>query len=171
MTFWLFAGLLLVVALQRLCELRLSSSNERYLRSRGGREHAARHFKVMAALHGAWLVAMLAEVWLLDRRPEPWLLLTCAALFVAGQVLRYAAIYTLGPRWSVRIYTLPGEALVSSGIYRYLRHPNYVGVVLEIAALPLLHSAWLTAVLFSTANALLLRVRVTEEERALSGSS
>jgi methyltransferase len=88
-------------------------------------------------------------------------------IFVIGQSLRYAAIRTLGRRWTVRIVTLPDAPLVRSGIYRYLRHPNYLGVALEIAAVPLLHTAYLTAILFTLANACLLAVRIRAEERAL----
>jgi methyltransferase len=84
-----------------------------------------------------------------------------------GQSLRYAAILSLQWRWTVKIMTLPGLPLVRRGIYRYLRHPNYLGVVLEILAVPLLHTAYLTAILFSLANGLLLSVRIKTEDQAL----
>jgi methyltransferase len=165
---WLFSGLVLLVGLQRLAEVRLSRRHEAILRRFGAREHASGHFPLMAGLHALWLPATLLEVWLAARPAELWLSVLAGALFIAGQCLRYAAIYSLGTRWSVRIYTLPGAPRVETGIYRYLRHPNYLGVVLEIAALPLMHSAWISAVVFSLANAALLRVRVREEEHALA---
>jgi methyltransferase len=91
--------------------------------------------------------------------------------FGAGQALRLIAIRTLGERWTVKVITLPGEPAVAHGIFRYLRHPNYLGVIIEIAALPMLHGAYLTALTFSVLNLLLLRARIRAEERALSGSS
>jgi methyltransferase len=164
---WLFSGLVLLVALQRVFELWLSRRHEAALLKQGAREHAAEHFKVMATLHALWLAAILAEVWLLRRTADWWLSPLAAWLFIGGQTLRYLAISTLGQRWTTRIYTIPGAAPVTSGIYRYLRHPNYLGVVLELAALPLMHGAWLTALTFSVANTALLSVRIREEERAL----
>ena len=87
---------------------------------------------------------------------------------LAGQGLRYAAIHTLGERWTVRVMTLPGAAPVTHGIYHFIRHPNYLGVMLEIAAVPLIHSAYLTAITFSIANGLLLAWRIRTEEAALN---
>ena len=110
---------------------------------------------------------MLAEVYLLDRPFIPWLTLAAIIFVLIGQSLRYAAILTLGPRWTVRVMTLPTEPPITRGIYRYVRHPNYLGVILEIAAVPLLHTAYLTALLFTLANAALLVVRIRTEERAL----
>jgi methyltransferase len=167
----LFIGFVLLVALQRLLELRISRRNEAKLRELGAREHAAGHFIWMQALHTLWLVSILLEAQLLQPAFQPWLAAVAAVCFVAGQLLRYGAMSALGPRWSVRIVTLPDAPPVAQGIYRYLRHPNYAGVALEIAALPLLHSAWRTALVFSVLNALLLLlVRIPAEERALTGN-
>ena len=162
-----FVAVLVVLALQRLFELRLSRRNEAHIRDQGGREHAPGHFGWMKLLHTSWFVAMMAEVWCLKRPFKPLLAAGAFIAFLTGQCLRYAAIRTLGPRWCVRIMTLPGVPPVTQGIYQYLRHPNYLGVILEIAAVPLLHGAYLTSILFSLANALLLRVRIRAEERAL----
>ncbi len=164
----MFSGLCALVAAQRLAELRASHDNERLLFALGGEEHAAAHFGWMRALHAAWLCAGCAEVWLLHRAFAPALGLVAGAAFVGGQLLRYSARRALGFRWCVRIVTLPGIPLVTSGPYRYVRHPNYAGVVLEIAALPLIHGAWLTALVFSLLNALLLAVRVHHEQSALA---
>jgi methyltransferase len=90
------------------------------------------------------------------------------ALALAAQVLRYWAIRTLGPRWNVRVIVVPGAPVVTGGPYRFLRHPNYVAVVVEGFAIPLIHGAWGTALVFSAANALLLVVRIRCEERALA---
>ncbi|MDQ2647541.1 MAG: hypothetical protein M3020_27340 [Myxococcota bacterium] len=165
-----FVAFVALVALQRVAELRLSRRNERWLRERGAQEHAPGHFRAMQLLHTLWFVSSILEVTLLRPLFQTWLAVPAALCFGAGQCLRYAAIRSLGTRWSVRIWTLPGAPPVARGVYRYLRHPNYLGVVLEIAALPLIHSAWRTALLFSVANAALLVVRIRKEEQALSGN-
>jgi len=164
----LFTALVAGVAVQRLLEVRRSAQNERRLRERGAREHAPRHFRVMQLVHGSWLAASVLEVWLLEPPFRPWLALGAAVVFGIGQALRLAAVRALGERWSVRILTLPGEPAVATGIYRHLRHPNYLGVILELVALPLVHGAVYTALVFSAANAALLWFRIREEERALA---
>lgn len=163
----LFYALLALLAGQRLLELRLSKQNEERLLQQGGREHAAEHFGVMKLLHTGWFVAMIAEVAWLRRPFRPALAAIAGLAALLGQALRYAAIRTLGRRWTVRVVTMPDRPPVRRGIYRYLRHPNYLGVVLEIAAVPLLHTAYLTSLAFSIANALLLLVRIRAEEAAL----
>jgi len=166
-----FTGLVVALAGQRLLELRKSRKNERELVRRGAREHAPRHFTAMRLLHASWLVAMPLEVFLLRAPFRLPLALVATAGVAAGQALRYAAMRALGPRWTVRIFTLPGEPVVTSGIYTRLRHPNYVGVALEMACVPLIHGAWRSALAFSALNALLLGVRVRSEERALAADS
>jgi methyltransferase len=163
-----FVFIVAALAVQRLIELRLSRRNEARILSQGGREHAPDQFKWMKTLHTSWFVAMLAEVWWLRRPFRPLLGAAAFLILLAGQSLRYAAIRTLGRRWTVRVMTLPDAPPVSGGIYRYLRHPNYVGVMLEVAAVPLLHGAYLTSLTFSLANALLLTARIRAEERALA---
>jgi methyltransferase len=110
---------------------------------------------------------MLLEVFLGRRKFRPWLAGPALSLFVVGQALRLTAIGTLGRRWSTRVMTLPGQPVVQRGIYRYIRHPNYLGVELEILFAPLVHSAFLTSAVFGLANALLLRDRIRREEQAL----
>lgn len=164
----LYTLLVLLVAVQRLVELAVSKRHERSLRARGAAEAGAGHYPVMVALHTLFLLSCVVEVWWLDRPFVPWLGWTALAVLVAAQGLRYWTISTLGERWTTRVLVPPGEPLVAGGPFRYLRHPNYLAVALEIAALPLVHGAWLTAVVFSLANALLLRVRIGVEERALA---
>jgi methyltransferase len=164
---YLFLLLLVGLGLQRLAEVRLSRRNEAHMLAMGGREHSAGHFRVMQVLHLSWFIAMILEVFVLNRPFIPVLGAVGSFLFIMGQTLRYAAIQALGKRWSVRILTVPGEPPVVRGIYRYIRHPNYLGVVLEIAAVPLIHTAYVTAIVYSTANALLLLYRIRAEERAM----
>lgn len=165
----LFAGFVAGLGLQRLLELRLSRRNEGRMRQRGGREHTPETYRWILTLHAAWFAAMLLEVFAGRRRFRPWLALPALGVFAAGQALRLTAIHTLGWRWSTRVMTVPGPggARVRHGIYRYIRHPNYLGVELEILAAPLLHSAYLTSAVFGVANALLLRDRIRREEQAL----
>ena len=166
----LFLGFAASLGLQRLFELRLSKRNEQRILQRGGREHTPETYHWIVTLHAAWFAAMLLEVFAGRRKFHPRLAALAFSLFAAGQALRLAAIRTLGWRWSTRVMTVPGPegAPVQHGIYRYLRHPNYLGVELEILAAPLLHSAYLTSVVFGIANALLLRDRIRREEQALA---
>jgi len=164
----LFTGLVALVALQRLGELALAGRNRRWLLAQGGREVGAGHYPAMVALHIAFLVSCLAEVWGLDRPFVPWLAVGALAVLVLATGLRYWTLRTLGRRWTTRVIVLPGAPRIESGPYRFLAHPNYLAVVLEIAALPLVHTAWLTAAVFTVANALLLTVRIRVEERGLS---
>jgi methyltransferase len=165
----LFAGFVAGLGLQRLFELRLSRRNEKMMRRRGGREHTPETYRWIITLHAAWFAAMLLEVFAGRRQFRPRLAALALVLFTTGQALRLTAIRTLGWRWSTRVMTVPGPAgePVQHGIYRYIRHPNYLGVELEIVAAPLLHTAYLTSAVFGVANALLLRDRIRREEQAL----
>ncbi len=167
----LYTVLIAGVALQRLLELRLSGRHLRSLLARGGVEAAPRHYRAMVVLHASFLAACPLEVWLLHRPFRPHLAAAMAILLLAAAALRAWAIGSLGERWTTRIVCVPGAPRVVAGPYRFLRHPNYLAVVVEMAALPLLHGAWLTAAVFSAANAAVLAVRIPAEERALQGSS
>lgn len=156
-----------LVALQRLAELRVSKRHEASLLARGGTEHAPEQMFWMRALHAGWILAILAEVWLLESAFNPTLAAAAFLVFLVGQALRVLAIKTLGERWTVKIITLPREAPVTGGIFRWLRHPNYLGVVLEMAALPLVHGAFITATVFSLLNGALLFSRIRAEEASL----
>jgi methyltransferase len=165
---WALIG---VVAVQRVSELRLARRNEAWARAQGAREYGAGHYPAFFLLHGAWLLLWPLEAW----RGGPtlaggwWLWLL---LFAAAEALRYWAIGTLGSRWNTRILVIPGLSPISRGPYRWLRHPNYVAVVIELAALPLVFGAWRTALVVGAANlALLLGVRIPAEMRALAAAS
>ncbi|MEE6281808.1 isoprenylcysteine carboxyl methyltransferase family protein [Georgenia sp. MJ170] len=166
----LFTVLIAGVALERLAELVVARRNARWAFDRGGREVGAGHYPVMVVLHTALLAGCLTEVWLRDPPFLPALGWTMLVLALGSQALRWWCIATLGSRWNTRVIVVPGMALVSSGPYRWLRHPNYVAVVVEGFALPLVHSAWLTALVFTVANAALLSVRIGTENRALAAA-
>jgi methyltransferase len=163
-----FLLLVALVALQRLAELALARANVRRMKARGGREVAASHYPFMVALHAAFLAAAPLEVVLLARPFLPRLALGSVALLLAAEALRVWMLMTLGDRWSTRVVVVPGEPPVTSGPYRFLRHPNYLVVAIEILALPLVHTAYLTAIVFSLLNAILMAVRIPAEDRALA---
>lgn len=166
-----YLGLVIAVALQRLLETRLSRSNERELIARGGVEHAAWQMPIMVALHTGWLVACVLEGALRDQPPPAVVTFFALFLFCGGQALRLSAIHALDERWTVKVMTVPGAPAISGGVFRYLRHPNYLGVILEIAALPLVFGGWPTAIVFSVWNGLLLHSRIRAEESALAKGS
>ncbi|HSG40240.1 MAG TPA: isoprenylcysteine carboxylmethyltransferase family protein [Thermoanaerobaculia bacterium] len=164
----LYTALISLVAAGRLFELRVAKRNLRDLLTRGGVEVAPEHYRWMVLLHTLFLVACPLEVWLLDRPFLPWLGIPMLLLAVLAAGLRLWVIRTLEGRWTTRIVVLPRVTPVTGGPYRFLRHPNYLAVITEIFALPLIHSAWLTAAVFSLLNAWLLRVRIRAEEEGLS---
>jgi methyltransferase len=164
----LYTVLIAGVAVGRLVELRIAKRNLRSLLARGGVEAAPGHYRWMVLLHTFFLLFCPLEVWLLGRPFIPALGIPMLLLAVAAAGLRYWVIRTLDGRWTTRIVVLPGVPPVTGGPYRFLRHPNYLAVITEMFALPLVHTAWLTALLFSVLNAAVLRVRIRAEEEALS---
>jgi methyltransferase len=166
-THWWFTALIGLVGLERIAELVVSKRNAQWSLDRGGREFGFGHFPFMVFLHTALLVGAVVEVWVADRPFLPALGWPMLALAVASQALRWWCIGTLGRRWNTRIIVVPGLPLVAAGPYRFLRHPNYVAVVVEGFALPLVGTAWVTAVVFTVANAFLLRTRIKAENKAL----
>ncbi len=163
-----FVALVALVALQRVAELVLSRAHERRLAARGGYEVGRGHYAPMVAMHVLFLIAAPLEVVLLARPFLPRLAVFAITVLLAAQALRLWTLWTLGDRWTTRVVVVPGEPRVARGPFRFLRHPNYLAVAAEIAALPLVHTAWLTAISFSALNAVLLAVRVRVEERALA---
>jgi methyltransferase len=157
---------LAVIVLQRLAELALSARNARRAKARGAREYGAGHFPLLVLIHTLYPLSLAAEVLWLGTRPSGlwplWL-----GLWFGAQALRYAAVRALGEQWNVRILVLPGARRVESGPYRWLRHPNYLAVAIELMAGPLIFGAWRTALLISALNAVALRVRIRSEEKAL----
>ncbi len=170
-TRWLYLGLIGLVVLERLVELVITERNARSLRARGGFEVGRAHFVPMALLHAWLLAAAPLEVFWLERPFVPALGVPMLLLLAATMGLRYWAITSLGDRWTTRVFVVPEEPPVAKGPYRWLRHPNYLAVIVEVAALPLVHTAWWTALAFSAANLLVLRTRIRVEEEALESHS
>lgn len=162
-----FTALIVLVAAERVLELVVSKRNLQWSIAQGGREFGAGHYPVMVALHSGLLLGAVLEA--RRRRPRPVLGAIMLAVVLAAQALRWWCITTLGRQWNTRVVVVPGAARVADGPYRVLPHPNYVAVVTEGAALPLAGGAWLTALVFTVANAVLLRTRIRVENEALQG--
>ncbi|MFI5865054.1 isoprenylcysteine carboxyl methyltransferase family protein [Streptomyces sp. NPDC051546] len=163
-----YTVLIVLVTAERFAELLVARRNAAWSRARGGLEHGAGHYPAMVALHTALLLGCLVEPWAADRPFLPLLGWPALVLVLASQGLRWWCIRALGPRWNTRVLIVPGLPLITGGPYRYLRHPNYVAVAVEGAALPLVHTAWLTALGFTLLNAALLSVRIRCEDGALA---
>jgi len=170
MSAW-FLLLVALVALERIAELVVAKRNAKTMKRLGAVEYGAGHYPAMVALHTALLIGALVEVALRDRPFVPALGWPMLALVVTAQALRWWCITTLGPQWNTRILVAPGLPLVNRGPYALMRHPNYLAVVVEGMALPLVHTAWITAGLFTLLNGLVLHARIGAEDRALGQMS
>ena len=170
----LFTILILVTGVERIVELGISNNHARWAFDRGGIESNRPQLPWMISLHVGMLLGALAEVWLLDRPFLPLLGWPMLVIALAAQAGRYWVIALLGKQWNTRVIVVPGLALVRRGLYRWegLRHPNYLIVAIEGIALPLVHTAWITALVFTVLNAiLLLGFRIPAENRALTGAA
>ncbi|MFJ4923732.1 isoprenylcysteine carboxyl methyltransferase family protein [Streptomyces sp. NPDC088725] len=163
-----YTALVLAVGAERVAELVVGRRNLRWSLERGGVERGQGHYPPMVVLHTGLLFGALAEVRLGHRPFEAALGWTMLAVVLAAQALRWWCIRTLGPRWNTKVVIVPGLPLVTGGPYRWIRHPNYVAVVAEGLALPLVHGAWVTALVFTVLNAWLLTVRLRCENSALA---
>jgi methyltransferase len=165
---WLAVMLGAIIA-QRLAELAISARHARRVLAYGGREYGAGHFPFIVLVHVLFPLMLATEVIALGARPPAmwplWLV-----VWLAAQALRYSAIHALGDRWNVRIIVLPGTPRVSSGPYRFFSHPNYVAVVTELIAAPLLFGAWRTAIVITVLNAFALAARIRAENAALDAA-
>jgi methyltransferase len=160
--------LLALVAIQRIAELIRSRRNEAAMRRAGASEHGGAHYPLMVAMHALFLPVCAVEVLLFERPFHPLIGGVALAILAAAMALRMWTLKTLGDRWTTRVIVVPGRTLVATGPYRWLRHPNYLAVVLEFLAIPLVHGAWVAAVVFSLANLVVLAIRIRVEERALA---
>jgi methyltransferase len=159
----LFHFVLVLVALARVAELLHARRNTRRLLAEGAVEIGRSHYPLIVGLHLAWFAALLVVIPAETPPRWPWLI-----LFALLQVARLWVLATLGRYWTTRIIHLPTAPLVQRGPYRFLRHPNYLIVELEIVILPLAFGAWLLALIFGIANAAILAWRIRIEETALA---
>ncbi|MEV6315705.1 isoprenylcysteine carboxyl methyltransferase family protein [Streptomyces sp. NPDC051776] len=163
-----YTVLVLAVAAERLAELVLARRNARWSLANGGSESGRSHYPAMVLLHTGLLTGCLVEVWVGAPEFMPAVGWSMLGVVVAAQALRWWCIATLGRQWNTRVIVVPDLPLVTGGPYGWLRHPNYVAVAAEGTALPLVHGAWVTAVVFTLCNTLLLSTRIRCEEAALS---
>ena len=165
----LFLLFILVLAIQRLLELRLAKKNEQVLRNEGAAEYDVRGYKYIVYMHIAFFISLILEKYLLHRQFNSLSLLFFIA-FIITQMLRYWAITSLGKFWNTKILVVPDAELVVKGPYKYIRHPNYIAVITEIAVIPLIFSCYITCIIFSILNFLTLirRIRIEEKDLNLS---
>jgi methyltransferase len=162
-----FLALLVAVAALRLVELRISKNHQREMFGRGAAKVEEPRFRWMVLLHTAVLVGAACEVVFLHRPFIPVLAAVMLVIFIAANAVRWWVIRTLGEHWNVQVVDSTRLGVVTSGPFRFVRHPNYAAVFAEMIALPLIHTAWITALVGTVAHALVLRMRLSTEERVL----
>jgi len=163
-----FTVLVVLVGVERLAELVVSKRNAAWSKEQGGVETGFSHYPVMVVLHTGLLVGALVEAYVREPSVPSALAWSMLLVVLLTQALRWWCIATLGRRWNTRVIIVPGLPPVTSGPYRLMSHPNYVAVVVEGVALPLVHACWITAVVFTVLNAVLLTVRIRVENAALA---
>ncbi len=165
MTFFII--FLSIIIIQRISELILSKRNENYLRSRGAVEYDKKGYKYIVLMHNLFFISVITEFVFLERQlNEYWKVLLI--IFICTQLLRYWALFSLGKRWNTKILVLPNTEPIRSGLYKHLKHPNYIAVIIEIGVIPLLFSCYYTAVVFSILNLIVLKRRIRIEEKVLN---
>jgi methyltransferase len=165
-----FFAFLLIVILQRTSELALAKRNEKVLKSQGAIEFDKNGYRVIVSMHVVFFISLICEKVYVNRTlNKHWIFFI--SIFAVAQILRYWAIRCLGVHWNIKVLAIPGKKLVTRGPYRYVRHPNYVAVITEIATIPLIFSCYITATVFSLLNLILLRRRIKIEEDALTTAS
>lgn len=163
----LFLSFVLIIILQRLVELYIAKRNKKILMNKGAVEYDRKGYFYIVFMHSAFFVSMILEYFLLDRNlNEYWTYLII--IFLLAQGLRYWAIVSLGTYWNTRVIVLNSSRAEVTGPYKFLRHPNYLAVSVEIAVIPLIFSCFITAIIFSMINLVVLRRRIRIEERALN---
>jgi methyltransferase len=162
-----YLAVLAAVAAERGFELALSRAHARQALSCGALEHGRGLYRAMAAFHALFLLSAAGEAFVFSAGAGGGVAVAALGATAAAQLLRYWAVITLGRRWNTRIIVAPQLAPVTSGPYRFVRHPNYLAVVIEMVSVPMIYGCWRTAILFSCANAVLLAMRISREEKAL----
>jgi len=165
-----YLGIVAILALERGVELYIAHRNAARAFAAGAVEIGQRHYRVMVGFHAAFLVACAVESILRGSGAPAAVAVPAIVAELFAQFLRYWVIFTLRSRWNTRIIVFPDARPVTSGPFRFARHPNYLAVAIEVVAVPLIGGAWVTAIVFSLGNAILLMVRIPAEERALGQS-
>lgn len=166
MTFWMWIVIFFIIC-QRVIELIIAKSNERWMTERGGIKLGEEHYKWFILLHGLFFLSIILEVLFQTERTQS-LNIFLFTIFIVTQLGRIWCIATLGRFWNTKIIVLPRVALIRKGPYKYVKHPNYIIVAVELFVIPLLFGAYITAILFPVFHLLLLRIRIPREEKALA---
>lgn len=165
-----YAVFLLAVGVGRLLEMRISRQHQQSLMARGIREGRDPAFGWIVVLHVGVLAGSFAEVWALRRPFIPLLAIPMLVLFVLANLLRWWVIATMAEHWNVRVMESLSLGVVTHGPFRFIRHPNYLALFVEMLAIPLIHTAYLTALIGGIVHVLILRSRIVHEEAVLMAS-
>jgi methyltransferase len=160
--------IVLFTLIQRVSELVLSKKNEKFIIQEGGFIVPEKNYFFMVILHTSWILSIVYYVFIESTSAASIQFYFFLAIFAAGQIFRISAIMTLGKRWSTRIAILPKAPVIKRGLFNFIKHPNYLGVVLEIAALPLMANLISLAIIFSILNFIILYFRIKKEEQCLT---
>jgi methyltransferase len=163
----LYLILLCAVGAARLAELQISKRNQSRLKDKGARKEREPHFRWMVVFHTAILLGAATEVFLLDRPLLPWLAIVSGCLFIAANIVRWWVIRAMQEHWNVEVMNSTALGVVSTGPFRWIRHPNYAAVFIEMITLPLIHTAWITAAAGAILHVIVLRNRLRVEDPAL----
>ncbi|MCB0728054.1 MAG: isoprenylcysteine carboxyl methyltransferase [Ignavibacteriae bacterium] len=164
----LFYIVITIVIIQRLAELVISKRNETWLRSQGAVEYGSEHYKFIVLLHTLFFISLITEYNISGRYSELNIInYLFLVFFILLQIMRVWVLKSLGKYWNTKIFRIPGSVLISTGPYKYFKHPNYIVVVCEIFTLPLIFNLYYTAVIFTILNAIILFIRIRTENRIL----
>jgi methyltransferase len=159
-----------LILTQRVVELAIAKRHERELKKIGAVEADKNGYRFIVGMHTAFFISLFLEKMTLDRALNQWWIIL-TAIFCAAQALRYWAITSLGVYWNTKILVVPNHPLIRNGPYKFLRHPNYIGVMIELAMVPLIFSCYITSIAFTIINALVIRRRIRIEMQALKDAS
>ncbi|MFD2209098.1 isoprenylcysteine carboxyl methyltransferase family protein [Virgibacillus halophilus] len=166
MAAWMWIIIIFIIC-QRLAELAIAKSNEKWMKERGGIETGSEHYKWFIIMHGLFFCGIILETTLRSQKSlAPSIVILC--LFIATQLARVWCIQTLGRFWNTKIIVLPRVALIKKGPYKYVKHPNYFIVAAELFLIPFLFGAFYSAFIFPILHVLLLKIRIPQEEKALA---
>jgi methyltransferase len=163
----MFYLLFMVIAIQRLIELLIAKRNEKWLKAKGAKEYGQKHYRLMVTIHLLFFASLLVEnIGGRQQVSEYWVLLF--ALFLAAQAGRVWVIASLGRYWNTKIIVLPQADVIAKGPYKFIKHPNYLIVTIELIVIPLMFNAYWTLFIFALLNQFILSIRIPVEEKALT---
>jgi methyltransferase len=152
------------IVLLRIGELILSQRNEIWLLQQGAIEYGQKHYSYIVALHTLFIISLIAEY---STTQTAHFSLFFLVLYLLLLAFKASVITSLGKFWNTKIYHISGFPLIKTGVYKYIKHPNYLIVIAEIAIIPLVFHLYITAFTFTLLNAIMLSVRIKEENRVL----